>query len=59
LAVLVHNLQLQQNNQTIERKGPAVTAPEQAVAGFAKSCGVSKEDLTWGGKSFCPIKRQI
>ncbi|CAB9544027.1 Glycyl-tRNA synthetase beta chain (EC [Bathymodiolus brooksi thiotrophic gill symbiont] len=46
LAVLVHNLQLQQNNQTIERKGPAVTAPEQAVAGFAKSCGVSKEDLT-------------
>ena len=46
LAVLVRNLQLQQHNQTIERKGPAVNAPEQAVAGFAKSCGVSKEDLT-------------
>lgn len=45
LAVLVHDLQLQQDDQIIERKGPALSAPEKAVAGFAKSCGVSQEDL--------------
>ncbi len=45
LAVLVSDLQLQQNDQTIERKGPAVNAPDQAVEGFAKSCGISKADL--------------
>jgi glycyl-tRNA synthetase beta chain len=45
LAVLVHNLQLQQKDQLIERKGPAVSAPDQAVEGFAKSCGVSRSDL--------------
>lgn len=45
LAVLVHNLQLQQDDQLIERKGPAVNAPDQAVDGFAKSCGVSKSEL--------------
>ncbi len=45
LAVLVSALQLQQDDQVIERKGPAVSAPEQAVEGFAKSCGVSKSEL--------------
>jgi len=45
LAVLVHNLQLQQDDQLIERKGPAINAPDQAVDGFAKSCGVSKSGL--------------
>lgn len=50
LAVLVGDLQLQQEDQTIERKGPSVSAPDQAVEGFAKSCGVSKDDL--GQKSF-------
>ncbi len=45
LAVLVSDLQLQQQDQTIERKGPAVSAPDQAVDGFAKSCGVSRADL--------------
>jgi glycyl-tRNA synthetase beta chain len=45
LAVLVSNLQLQQEDQTIERKGPSVSAPDQAVEGFAKSCGVDKSDL--------------
>ena len=38
-------LQLQQEDQTIERKGPAVNAPDQAIKGFAKSCGVSKSGL--------------
>ena len=45
LAVLVSDLQLQQEDQLIERKGPAVSAPDQAVEGFAKSCGVAKSDL--------------
>ncbi len=45
LAVLVSDLQLQQDDQTIERKGPAVSAPDQAVEGFAKSCGTSKDKL--------------
>ena len=45
LAVLVSDLQLQQEDQLIERKGPAVNAPDQAVEGFAKSCGVAKSDL--------------
>ncbi|CAC9600913.1 Glycyl-tRNA synthetase beta chain (EC 6.1.1.14) [uncultured Gammaproteobacteria bacterium] len=45
LAVLVHDLELQQEDQIIERKGPSVSAPDQAVDGFAKSCGVSKSDL--------------
>jgi glycyl-tRNA synthetase beta chain len=45
LAVLVSHLQLQQNNQTIERKGPSISAPDQAIEGFAKSCGVAKNAL--------------
>ncbi|MBW5290257.1 MAG: Glycyl-tRNA synthetase beta chain [Candidatus Ruthia sp. Asou_11_S2] len=45
LAVLVSNLQLQQNDQTIERKGPSISAPDQAIEGFAKSCGVIKNAL--------------
>ena len=40
LAVLVSDLQSQQEDQMIERKGPALSAPAQAVEGFAKSCGV-------------------
>jgi glycyl-tRNA synthetase beta chain len=45
LAVLVSHLQLQQNDQTIERKGPSISAPDQAIEGFAKSCGVAKNAL--------------
>jgi len=45
LAVLVHGLQCQQEDQVIERKGPAISAPDQAVEGFAKSCGVLRADL--------------
>ncbi|WXT99715.1 MAG: Glycine--tRNA ligase beta subunit [Catillopecten margaritatus gill symbiont] len=55
LAVLVSDLQLQQADQTIERKGPSINAPEQAVNGFAKSCGVNKEDLAqkdFGGSDY-------
>ena len=45
LALLVKDLQSEQADQTVERKGPAVGAPEQAVAGFAKSCGVEASAL--------------
>jgi glycyl-tRNA synthetase beta chain len=38
--LLVSDLQSQQEDQMIERKGPALSAPAQAVEGFAKSCGV-------------------
>ncbi len=45
LAVLVNNLQCQQEDQIIERKGPALSAPTQAIEGFAKSCGVAIDAL--------------
>ena len=45
LAVLVEGLQTEQEDQTIERKGPATSAPEQAIAGFSKSCGVDISEL--------------
>ncbi|ABL02452.1 glycyl-tRNA synthetase beta chain [Candidatus Ruthia magnifica str. Cm (Calyptogena magnifica)] len=45
LAVLVSNLQLQQNDQIIERKGPSISAFDQDIEGFAKSCGVAKNVL--------------
>jgi glycyl-tRNA synthetase beta chain len=45
LAVLVSGLQLKQDDQSIQRKGPALSAPAPAIAGFAKSCGVKQEVL--------------
>lgn len=46
LALTITDLALQQPQKTIERKGPSVTAPEKAIAGFAKSCGVEVGELT-------------
>jgi len=51
LAVLISNLSSKQPNKTQERKGPAWSAafqegnPTQATLGFAKSCGVSADEL--------------
>lgn len=52
LAVLIKKLAAKQKDTTIERKGPALEAafdkegkPTQASAGFAKSCGVTPEQL--------------
>jgi len=45
LAVLVKNLDSQQPDRNIERRGPSAKAPEQAAKGFAGSCGVTLEDL--------------
>jgi len=53
LAVLVNELDATQPDQTIERKGPAVSAafdaegnPTPACVGFAKSCGTTVDKLT-------------
>lgn len=52
LAVLVKKLSEAQPDQTIERKGPALSAafdaqgnPSQACIGFARSCGVTPKEL--------------
>jgi glycyl-tRNA synthetase beta chain len=52
LAVLVESLAVQQPDQEIERRGPALTAafgkdgrPTKAAEGFARSCGVAVDAL--------------
>lgn len=52
LAVLLKDIPVKQQDQSVERKGPAKKAafdtdgnPTKAVEGFAKSCGVSAFDL--------------
>ncbi|MEE4377043.1 MAG: glycine--tRNA ligase subunit beta [Candidatus Competibacteraceae bacterium] len=52
LAVLVHNLPIQQSERRLERRGPALSAaydktgqPTKAAAGFARSCSVEVGDL--------------
>ena len=52
LGVLFRDIPLQQADQLIERKGPALQAafdqdgePSRAAAGFARSCGVDVSDL--------------
>ena len=52
LAVLLKSLPIKQEDQSVERKGPAKKAafdadgnPTKAVEGFARSCGVSPHDL--------------
>lgn len=45
LAVIVTGLPDHQPDQTIERKGPKTSAPDQALEGFLKSVGLSKDQL--------------
>ena len=45
LAVSIASLQSEQENQLIERKGPAVGSPERAIDGFARSNGVDVSTL--------------
>jgi glycyl-tRNA synthetase beta chain len=52
LAVLIQDLEAQQADKTVERRGPALTAafddegnPTKAAQGFATSCGVSVDAL--------------
>ncbi|GLQ88937.1 glycine--tRNA ligase subunit beta [Dyella flagellata] len=45
LAVYIPDVAMSVAQQQIERRGPAVNAPPQAVQGFAQSCGVTVEQL--------------
>ncbi len=45
LAITVSKLQSNQQDQVIEKKGPSTQSPEMAINGFAKSCGVSVDNL--------------
>lgn len=45
LALTISNLQLKQPDEEMERKGPNAKAPAQAIEGFAKSCGVTVDQL--------------
>ncbi|WP_286240659.1 glycine--tRNA ligase subunit beta [Neptuniibacter halophilus] len=45
LAVLISALDEKQADRAIEKRGPSVKAPEKAVEGFARSCGVSADQL--------------
>lgn len=45
LAVLIRDVADRQPDRDIERRGPATKAPEKAVAGFARSCGVDVDAL--------------
>jgi glycyl-tRNA synthetase beta chain len=45
LAVYINQLQAKQQEQFIEKKGPAIDSPDKAVEGFANSCGVDTINL--------------
>jgi glycyl-tRNA synthetase beta chain len=45
LAISISELQSKQQDQVIEKKGPSTQSPEMAINGFAKSCGVSVDEL--------------
>jgi len=52
LALVISNLDIQQKDKKVERRGPALAAafdeegcPSKAAEGFARSCGVKVEDL--------------
>ena len=45
LALLIRGLETAQPDQQMERRGPAVSAPEKAVEGFARSCGIRADQL--------------
>ena len=45
LAVYINQLQAKQQEQFIEKKGPAIGSPDKAVEGFANSCGVDTNNL--------------
>ena len=45
LAIMVRDLPAEQPDQTIEKKGPKLSAPEQAIDGFCRSVGMSKDEL--------------
>jgi len=46
LTLVVEGLPLAQADRTEERKGPRVNAPDQAIEGFLRSTGLTREALT-------------
>ncbi len=61
LAVYIADLQSEQEDQLIERKGPAVGAPEKAIEGFSRSNGVdvsALEKQTLGDKDYYFFKSE-
>ncbi len=55
LAISISGLQSKQQDQVIDKKGPSTQSPEMAIKGFAKSCGVSVDELEkkeLGGKDY-------
>ena len=45
LAITISELQSKQQDLVIEKKGPSTQSPGMAINGFAKSCGVSVDEL--------------
>ncbi|MFP8966964.1 glycine--tRNA ligase subunit beta [Pokkaliibacter sp. CJK22405] len=45
LAFIIEQLSTSQPDREIKRSGPAISAPEKAVEGFARSCGVTIAEL--------------
>ncbi len=45
LTVIIEALEVQQADRRESRRGPSVKAPAKAVAGFARSCNVTLDDL--------------
>ena len=55
LAISISELQSKQQDQVIDKKGPSTQSPEMAINGFAKSCGVTVDELEkkeLGGKEY-------
>jgi glycyl-tRNA synthetase beta chain len=50
LAVLVEGLPEHQSDQTLERKGPKVSAPDAAIEGFCASVGLARTQLQVRGE---------
>lgn len=46
LGLSIFGLSTQQPDLVIDKRGPSAKAPEKAVEGFAKSCGVTLSDLS-------------
>ncbi len=45
LIIYIKSLSDSSPKKETERKGPSVDAPQQAIDGFCKSCGIKKDDL--------------
>ncbi|SIS40489.1 glycine--tRNA ligase subunit beta [Neptunomonas antarctica] len=45
LAVKISGVSIQQPDAEIEKRGPSCKAPQKAIDGFARSCGIESSDL--------------